>query len=89
MGDEDGDRPGWRIAGHALFGLQASYRPNDKWDWHVRIDNAANRRYETFGAVAADFFPGGRQLAEGQPQEARFVAPGAPRCVTAGLRIHF
>ena len=89
MGNEDGDRPGWRIAGHALLGLQASYRPNDQWEWHVRINNAANRRHETFGAVAADFFPGGRPLQEGAPQEVRFVAPGAPRSVTAGLRINF
>jgi len=83
MGNEDGARPAWRIAGHALLGLQASYRPNEKWEWQVRVNNAANRRYETFGAVATDLF------SSPQPLEARFVAPGAPRTVTAGLRINF
>jgi outer membrane receptor protein involved in Fe transport len=83
MGNEDGARPGWRVAGHTLLGLHASYRPNEKWEWQLRVNNAANRRYETFGAVAADLF------SAAQPEEARFVAPGAPRTVTAGLRINF
>ncbi|HEY0586821.1 MAG TPA: TonB-dependent receptor [Pseudoduganella sp.] len=83
LGNEDGGRPGWRVAGHTLLGLQASYRSNEKWEWQLRVNNATNRRYETFGAVAADLF------SAAQPQEARFVAPGAPRTVTAGLRINF
>ena len=83
MGNEDGAHPGWRIAGHLLLGVHASYRPSEKWEWQVRINNAANRRYETFGAVAADYF------SDAQPQQARFVAPGAPRSLTAGLRISF
>jgi outer membrane receptor protein involved in Fe transport len=83
LGNEDGYQPGWRIAGHALLGLQASYRPNEKWEWLLRINNATDRRYETFGAVGTDIF------SSGQAQQARFVAPGAPRSVTAGLRINF
>ncbi|MCE3264467.1 MAG: TonB-dependent receptor [Pseudoduganella sp.] len=88
MGNEDGEQPGWRVAGHALLSLHASYRANDRWSWHVRLNNAANRRYETFGAVAANFFPGGVQQ-DGQPQPARFVAPGAPLSATAGLTYSF
>ncbi len=83
LGNEDGVRPAWRVGGHALLGLHASYRPNEQWEWQVRVTNAADRRYESFGAVAADLF------SEPKPQEARFVAPGAPRTVTAGLRINF
>ncbi|MTW14418.1 TonB-dependent receptor [Pseudoduganella eburnea] len=83
LGNEDGYQPGWRIAGHALLGLQASYRPNDQWEWLLRINNATGRRYETFGAVGTDIF------SAGQAQQARFVAPGAPRSVTAGLHINF
>jgi hypothetical protein len=52
------------------------------------VNNAANRRYETFGAVAANFFPGGLQQ-DGEPQPARFVAPGAPLAATAGLTYSF
>lgn len=83
MGNENGARPAWRIAGRALLGMQASYRPNETWEWQVCVNNAANRLYESFGAVAIDFF------SHSQPQEMRFVAPGAPRTVTAGLRINF
>jgi outer membrane receptor protein involved in Fe transport len=82
LGNEDGARP-WRIAGHGVLALHAGYRASEKWEWSVRVNNVANRRYESFGAVASDVFSSGR------PQEARFVAPGAPRAVTAGLRISF
>jgi outer membrane receptor protein involved in Fe transport len=83
----------WRIRGYVLLTLRASYRPDQHWEWFARINNAANRRYETYGAVALDLFPNGRLL---RPQDgpvdaalARFVAPGAPRSVVAGLRYHF
>ncbi len=83
----------WRIRGYALLGLHASYRPDRNWEWFARVNNVANRRTESFGAVAQDMFPNGRLL---QPQDgpveaapARFVAPGAPRSVVAGLRYRF
>ena len=83
----------WSIRGYALLGLHASYRPAPRWELYARVNNVADRRYETYGAVAVDMFPNGRLL---QPQNgaedvalARFVAPGAPRSVQAGLRYHF
>ena len=94
QGDEDGQGapPGadWRIRGHALLGLRASYRPA-KWEWYARVANAANRRYESYGAVAPDMFPDGALWRPGgaEPEAARFVAPGAPRSVAAGLRYRF
>ena len=104
QGNEDGLRadpqPGqpspqadWSIRGYALLGLHASYRPAAGWEWYARINNAANRRYENYGALAVDMFPNGRLLqpADGavQPSLSRFVAPGAPRSVVAGLRYRF
>jgi len=83
LGNEDSARPGWQVAGHTTLGLQAGYRPNEKWEWQVRVNNATNRRHETFGAVASDLF------STVQPQESRFVAPGAPRTVTAALHVTF
>jgi outer membrane receptor for Fe3+-dicitrate len=103
QGNEDGLRadtqPGstpqyadWRIRGHALLGLHASYQVRG-WELYARVNNAANRRYETYGALATDMFPNGQLLqpADGpvQPALARFVAPGAPRSVVAGLRFRF
>jgi hypothetical protein len=86
-------RADWRIRGYALLGLHASYRPDQRWECFARVNNVANRRVESFGAVAVDMFPNGRLL---RPQDgpvdaapARFVAPGAPRSVVAGLRYRF
>jgi len=76
-----------------LLGLRASYRPGDSWELFARIANVFDRRYETFGAVAPDLFPHGRPIApndgEGGAGHARFVAPGAPRAIVAGLRYTF
>jgi len=97
--DDDGDagrvgqRADWRVHGYLLLGLRASYRPADQWELFARVSNVFNRRYETFGAVAPDLFPHGRLLApheeEGGAEQARFVAPGAPRSIVAGLRYRF
>ncbi len=86
-------RADWRVHGYMLLGLRASYRPADKWELFARVSNVFNRRYESFGAVAPDLFPHGRLLApheeEGGAEQARFVAPGAPRSIVAGLRYRF
>lgn len=91
--DAAGQRANWRVHGYMLLGLRASYRPADKWEVFARVSNVFNRRYETFGAVAPDLFPHGRLLApheeEGEAEQARFVAPGAPRSIVAGLRYRF
>jgi outer membrane receptor protein involved in Fe transport len=91
-------RADWRVHGYMLLGLRASYRPAEKWELFARVSNVFNRHYETFAAVAQDLFPQGRLIAphEGAPHaapgeadHARFVAPGAPRAVVAGLRYTF
>lgn len=91
--DEEPERADWRVRGHALVSLRASYRLGPKWELFARIGNLFDRRYETFGAVAPDLFPRGRQLrpheGEVDAAHARFVAPGAPRTFLAGLRYSF
>ena len=104
QGNEDGliadlapgvapQRADWRIRGHGLLNLRASYRIDAHWELFARVNNVADRRYESYGAIATDLFPNGRQLA---PQDgrveashARFVAPGAPRSIAAGIRANF
>ena len=93
---EEGEAPqraDLRTRGYALLALRLSYKPQPNWEFFARVNNAANRRHESFGAVAADMFPGG-QLASphgagGEAELGRFVAPGAPRSISAGLRYRF
>jgi outer membrane receptor protein involved in Fe transport len=83
----------WRIRGYALLNLRASYRLDPHWELFARISNVTDRRYESYGAIAADLFPNGRQLTRQDgpldAAHARFVAPGAPRSIAAGIRANF
>jgi len=94
--EDEGDEPqraDWRIPGHGLLTLRASYRPATNWELFARVSNVLDRRYETFGAVAPDLFPHGQLIKPheqaGDAENARFVAPGAPRVILAGLRYRF
>lgn len=90
QGNEDGVQPGWDVAGHGLLNLRTSYRVDAHWELFARVTNALDRRYASYGAVAIDLFPHGRQVtAPGEAAHARFVAPGAPRALSAGLRATF
>lgn len=93
---EEGEAPergDWRVRGHVLVGLRASYWPAPGWELYARVSNLFDRRYETFGAIGPDLFPHGVQLrpheGEVEAEHARFVAPGAPRAIMAGLRYTF
>lgn len=82
-----------RIGGYALFNLRASYKRDKQLEFFVRLNNALNRRYETYGVLASNFFPNGGliqpHVAAGDVEAARFVAPGAPRSVFVGVRLSF
>jgi outer membrane receptor protein involved in Fe transport len=91
--DEQEQRANWSIPGHALINLRASYRPDEHWELFARINNVADKSYASYGALATDMFPNGQLLQpHAAPQEAataRFLAPGAGRSFTAGLRYRF
>lgn len=80
QGNEDGASE-WRVAGSAVINLRASYTPTAEWEIFVRVSNALDRRYETYAAVAADHLANATAT--------RFVAPAAPRAITAGVRYRF
>jgi outer membrane receptor protein involved in Fe transport len=104
QGNEDGliadpepgqepQRADWSIRGHTLVSVRASYRPDERWELFARINNLTDKNYATYGALAMDMFPDGQLLqphvAAQEASVARFLAPGAPRSVTAGLRYRF
>lgn len=86
-------RADWRVRGHAVVNLHASWRPAPRWEVFARVSNLFDRRYESFGAIAVDMFPEGRllqpHLGAVEAAPARFVAPGAPRMLNAGVRYRF
>lgn len=81
------------VAGHALLGLRAAYKPTRQLEFYARINNVLNRRYETYGVLAENMFPGGvlvqPALGTDEAQDARFVAPGAPRSILVGMNYRF
>ena len=92
---DDGEvrRADWSVRGHAVLNLHASWQPAPRWELFARVNNVLDRRVESFGAIAVDMFPQGRllqpHLGAVEPAHARFVAPGAPRTLNAGLRYRF
>jgi len=76
-----------RTAGYLLLNLRASWQFSPRWQRYGRIDNVFDSRYETYGQVGYNLFPGGTLLQPGAavPVE-RFVAPGAPRLLLFGVR---
>jgi outer membrane receptor protein involved in Fe transport len=90
---QDAKQRDWHVGGYVLLGLRARYRPAPKWEVFARVSNVFDRRHESFGAVASDLFPHGQIVAPheeaGDAGHARFVAPGAPRTIVAGLRYSF
>lgn len=73
-----------RVGGRVLLHLRASWEMAPHWELYARIDNATERRYASFGALGRDVF-----AASGAPQDGRFIAPGAPRALAAGLRYRY
>jgi outer membrane receptor protein involved in Fe transport len=93
---EDGEaatKKNWGIRSYVLLNFRLDYRPTDKLTAYLRINNALNRRYETYGAIGADLFPNGKQLSPHieavDAALAKFIAPGAPRAIFAGVRYAF
>jgi outer membrane receptor protein involved in Fe transport len=86
-------RGDWSARGFALLNLHANWKLAPGWELFGRVSNALGRRYETYAAIATDMFPSGRLLrpdtGQVEPSHARFVAPGAPRQLAAGLRHRF
>lgn len=82
-----------KINGYALLHLRASYKPTRQLEFFVRLNNALNREYETYGVLAENFFPDGElvqpHVATTAPENTRFVAPGASRSVFLGVRYSF
>ncbi len=76
------------VPGYAIFNLRASFKPTPDWEFYVKLNNAFDRRLQTFGALAETVFSatGGYT---GNDRDALFVAPGTPRSVFVGVRLRY
>jgi outer membrane receptor protein involved in Fe transport len=95
QGNEDGlledgetDIHRLRIPGHTLLHLRLQWQATPALSVVARVQNALNKRYETYGALAETVFDAQGNFT-GQEEDALFVAPGAPRSLWLGLRLKF
>lgn len=95
QGNEDGliedgatERVDLSLPGYALTHLRFSWRPRDSLEVMLRVNNAFDRRYATYGAVAETVFDA-QGAYTGVDADALFVAPGSPRSLFVGLRLQF
>jgi outer membrane receptor protein involved in Fe transport len=77
-----------RIPGHGLLHLRLQWQATPALQVLARVQNALDRRYESYGALAETVFDAQGHFS-GNPQEALFVAPGAARSLWLGLRLAF
>ena len=88
IGEDDDARGDASIKGYSLLNLKATYKAQKGLTLFAKINNATNKRYETYGMIGENNFA----LDGGETTEqsvAKFVAPGAPRTFFAGLRYQF
>jgi outer membrane receptor protein involved in Fe transport len=80
------------IKGYTLLNLSATYKMEKGLEFFGKINNALNKRYETYGLIAANNFAlDGSSLnnTSGERTVAKFVAPGATRSLWLGMRYKF
>ena len=79
-----------RLPAYAVVNLRTAWKPAD-WpglELFARVSNLLDRRYASFGALAATSFDA-QGAFTGVARDALFVAPGAPRALTVGARWQF
>ena len=70
------------VPGYVIFNLRSEFQVLDEVALYMRVDNLFDRRYATFGLYGqADDVLGD------EFDNPRFVSPGAPRAVWAGIRL--
>ncbi len=79
------------VKGYFLLNLHANYEVRKGLDYFARIHNALDRRYETYGMIAASGFDQYGASLGGSIENniSRFIAPGAPRSFMVGMRYRF
>jgi outer membrane receptor protein involved in Fe transport len=86
-GNENGQDSRGKVAGYAVFNLDARWRFARGWEIFAEIDNVFDARYETVGLLGRNFFNGpGRTFDANAAASELFLSPGAPFGAWIGLR---
>ncbi|MBL1319548.1 MAG: TonB-dependent receptor [Methylophaga sp.] len=84
-GDESNELP--KVDGYTIFNINARYQPHKMIQLWAKIDNVFDHEYENSGIRNFNFY---NLPSDGEViQEERFVSPGAPRTVWAGIKVKF
>lgn len=76
------------IKGFTLLNLKASYKADKGLTFFAKINNATDKRYETYGMIGENNFAVDGSETSTQTLS-KFVAPGAPRTYIVGMRYQF
>ena len=76
------------LPGYTLTNFRLSYRPSPMFELLARVNNAFDKRYATYGALAETVFDAQGNYT-GAEADALFIAPGTPRSYFVGLRVSF
>ncbi|MCG8079908.1 MAG: TonB-dependent receptor [Candidatus Thiodiazotropha taylori] len=72
------------IDGYTLVHLRGEYQATDRFKLFAKVDNLFDEEYETFGLYGeAD------EVLGDDYEESRFLSPGSPRAIWAGIRYEF
>jgi outer membrane receptor protein involved in Fe transport len=86
--DDEEETADFSVSGYAITNLHATWRPSAGVEVYARVHNLFDRRSASFGALAETLFDGSGAYT-GEEADALFVAPGAPRSFSLGVRIRF
>ena len=87
--DPDDARGDASIKGYTLLNLKATYQVQKGLTFFGKINNATNKRYETYGMIGQNNFGIDGDSDPTNSTVAKFVAPGAPRTLFVGMRYQF
>ncbi len=86
-GDENNQDVNGPMPGFAVLNLDARYHLDAQWEVFLRVDNALNRGYATYGQLGMNAFSSGSYSAAGSPEQFRTIAP--PFGLWFGATWHF
>lgn len=86
-GNENNQDPRGKVAGYAIFNLDAHWRFARGWELFAEVDNVFNARYETVGLLGRNFFNGPNRTFDSNAAASElFLSPGAPFGAWIGVR---